>query len=1064
MESESESDSNEEESDQDESDEDESDQDESDEEESDEDKRSQIGTKKAEKTKTKEKEKGNEDNKNKGRRGKDPSREERSLPQPPKDHCSHSQDKQNQLDPYPKFDQANFEPTGKWKDTDKSLSDIKKQAEEAFEKMKYWRRNLWKTPGGKVGKLIIKEMTFLITNWIKRSQMEEIALTLNMIFLPLMLQKSGPKVRAASLKEIIEARYHKWSKGHIKELVEEAEYIQDRIERMNKNYTEKAVKLFARLMMQGKVKQALRVVAGSQGGVAKASPETLQKLKEKHPSAAPTDPKTLAEGLFKKIPDSAWEKIDADFIRKIALNSKGAAGWSGIDSEDLKHLLCSKNYGTFSENMCEAVAQLTKRLCKDFVDPNSLYAFLACRLIPLEKGEKDVRPIGIGESLRRLVGKAVVKAIKGDIQRACGSLQVCAGVDAGCEAAIHAVREAFEEDDCEGALLIDASNAFNSVKRETTLLNISILCPAFFIFLVNTYRRPIRLFIPTWKQEILSLEGTTQGDPAAMGMYAISVVPIIHKAASGPELVQAWYADDGTGVGKLVKLRSWWNIIEKEGPKYGYYANAKKTILVVKSEKEAKARELFDNTGIIIETEGTRHLGAALGKRSFLEQYVTQKVQKWEKEIETLSTFAVTEPQAAYAAFVFGIKGKWNFLQRTVPHIGHLFQPLENSLSNKFLANLTGHQLSPLEREVMSLPSRNGGLGIYNPTITSENNFEDSKTITKHIADLILKQEWMCPDESKTKEAKAKVVNQKREREKEHLRHLKNQISEPEKKKKDKIKQTPGPKEPTLSKALELAHQKGASSWLTALPLKENNFVLNKEEFRDALALRYGWRPKHLPQKCACGAVNTITHCLDCKLGGYINMRHNETRNVFATFLRKAGCHSVAIEQGLLPVEGELDNIPGAEKGDDSRMDVTAVGFWGAWQRAFFDIRVFDPFAPSYAKKSLTSLMKQNEKEKKRKYGARIREIEKGSFTPLVFTVTGGCGKECDTVMKKLATMIADKTHNTHSSVMSWMRTQISFTLLRSCITCLRGWRRAKQRFETLTDVDTEIVCAQAHI
>ena len=297
--------------------------------------------------------------------------------------------------------------------------------------------------------------------------------------------------------------------------------------------------------------------------------------------------------------------------------------------------------------------------------------------------------------------------------------------------------------------------------------------------------------------------------PRRQGMYALSVVPIIRKAASGPDLVQAWYADDGTGVGKMENLRSWWDIISKEGPKYGYYANAKKTILVVKSEKEAKARELFDSTGIIIETQGTRHLGAALGKRSFLEQYVTQKVQKWEKEIETLSTFAVTEPQAAYAAFVFGIKGKWNFLQRTVPHIGHLFQPLENSLSNKFLVNLTGHQLSPLERDVMSLPSRNGGLGIHNPAITSENNFEDSKTITKHIADLILKQEWMCPDESKTKEAKDKVVKQKREREKNHLRHLKEQITEPEKKKKDKNKQTPGPKEPTLSKALELAHQKG---------------------------------------------------------------------------------------------------------------------------------------------------------------------------------------------------------------------------------------------------------------
>ncbi len=462
--------------------------------------------------------------------------------------------------------------------------------------------------------------------------------------------------------------------------------------------------------------------------------------------------------------------------------------------------------------------------------------------------------------------------------------------------------------------MIDASNAFNSVKRETTLWNISVLCPAFFIFLVNTYRRPIRLFIPTWKEEIFSLEGTTQGDPAAMGMYAISVIPIIKRSAQRTGLVQAWYADDGTGAGKLDKLRSWWDIIANEGPKYGYYANAKKTILVTKGTGERRARELFADTGIIIETHGTRHLGAALGEESFLKDYVSQKIQKWEKDIDTLATFATTEPQAAYAAFVFGIKGKWNFLQRTIPNLGHLFQPLETALANKLLVNLTGRHLSPLEREVMELPARNGGLGIPNPTKTAENNFEDSKTITRHISELIITQEWKCPDDNKTKEAKSKVVHRKREREKSQLQELKKQL-------------TPNPKnfpEPPLSKALDLANQKGASSWLTALPLQETNFVLNKEEFRDALALRYGWRPKHLPQKCACGATNSISHCLDCKLGGYINMRHNETRNIFATFLRKAGCHSVAIEQGLMPVEGELDNYPGAEKGDEARIDVTA--------------------------------------------------------------------------------------------------------------------------------------------
>ena len=200
--------------------------------------------------------------------------------------------------------------------------------------------------------------------------------------------------------------------------------------------------------------------------------------------------------------------------------------------------------------------------------------------------------------------------------------------------------------------------------------------------------------------------------------------------------------------------------------------------------------------------------------------------------------------------------------------------------------------------------------------------------------------------------------------------------------------------------------------------------------------------------------MNSITHCLDCKLGGYVTMRHNEMRNTFAKLLTKAGC-KVSVEQQLLPDEGELDGVKGVEKGDESRMDVTALGFWGTWQRAFFDVRVFDPFAQSYSQKSLTTLFKAHEKEKKKKYSKRILEIEKATFTPLVFSVTGGCAKECDIVLKKLSHMIAEKTKNTQSKIMHWIRTEISFTLLRSCITSIRGWRRSKKaRTSEETDFD----------
>ena len=184
----------------------------------------------------------------------------------------------------------------------------------------------------------------------------------------------------------------------------------------------------------------------------------------------------------------------------------------------------------------------------------------------------------------------------------------------------------------------------------------------------------------------------------------------------------------------------------------------------------------------------------------------------------------------------------------------------------------------------------------------------------------------------------------KRKREEEHLARVKEKIKAESSNPKDRKKT-----QPQSLKILESATAKGSSSWLTSLPLQDENRSLNKEEFRDALALRYGWRPKNFPQKCACGAMNSITHCLDCKLGGYVTMRHNEMRNTFAKLLTKAGC-KVSVEQQLLPDEGELDGVKGVEKGDESRMDVTALGFWGTWQRAFFDVRVFDPFAKLFPK------------------------------------------------------------------------------------------------------------------
>ena len=127
--------------------------------------------------------------------------------------------------------------------------------------------------------------------------------------------------------------------------------------------------------------------------------------------------------------------------------------------------------------------------------------------------------------------------MKHDLQNAVGSIQLCAGQDAGCEAAVHAMERVFADEDTEAMILVDASNVFNCLNRQVTLLNCGIVCPALSHILINTYRNSSQLLVDG--QCILSKEGTTQGDPLAMAMYAIGTQPLIRTLDGIAK--QIWY-------------------------------------------------------------------------------------------------------------------------------------------------------------------------------------------------------------------------------------------------------------------------------------------------------------------------------------------------------------------------------------------------------------------------------------------------------------------------------------------------------------------------------------------
>ena len=421
---------------------------------------------------------------------------------------------------------------------------------------------------------------------------------------------------------------------------------------------------------------------------------------------------------------------------------------------------------------CDAIATMTKSLCTKYVDPESIEPLVASRLIPLEKGEGVVRPIGVGEVMRRIIGKCVMNVAKGDVVEASASLKLCAGQKSGSEAAIHGMRNIFEADYTNAVLLIDTSNAFNVLNRATALHNIRVLCPIIATYAINTYRKLARLFI-TGGKEIISAEDTTQGNPLAMAIYALSIQPLITSLQAASSTKQCWFADDACGAGSILEIKKLWDNTITLGLSFGYFPNAKKWWIISKADKDASAKDVFSGTAVNVSVQGQKHLGAVIGSRDYLEEYVNGKVGDWVREVTQLAEFALSQPQACYAAYTFGLKHRYTYLLRTLPDIHDLLEPLEHAISNQLIPAITDRRCSLLERDVRALPVRLGGLGITNPCREADIELSFSVKATAPLVQQIVAQSHQLPEDSLVKPLQQAVKSERGQKIKERAEVIK---------------------------------------------------------------------------------------------------------------------------------------------------------------------------------------------------------------------------------------------------------------------------------------------------
>ena len=168
--------------------------------------------------------------------------------------------------------------------------------------------------------------------------------------------------------------------------------------------------------------------------------------------------------------------------------------------------------------------------------------------------------------------------------------------------------------------------------------------------------------------------------------------------------------------------------------------------------------------------------------------------------------------------------------------------------------------------------------------------------------------------------------------------------------------------------------------------------------------------------------------------------RHDGVRNLLTSLIGKV-CTNVEVEPQLQPLDNERFNLRSAVTSPESSLDFKAGGFWSRGVTAFIDVRVTHVNSKCNQGKTTSTNFKEQEEAKKRKYQQRVLEVEMRSFTPLVFGTSGGMGADCNCFLKHLAEKLSEKNDEPYQITITWIRTLLSFEILRSVHTCVRSSR-----------------------
>lgn len=769
-----------------------------------------------------------------------------------------------------------------------------------------------------------------------------------------------------------------------------------------------SLKPVKRLIALGRYGDAVRRLTSD--GVHSSSPAIIQALVAKHPQNVTNS---------RHIRTPQWANFTKEEVSE-AINSfpNGSSGGPlALTERYLKDMISCTQVG---DSVLDALAQFGGLFVAGKF-PSSLARFYGgARLIPLKKKDGGVRPMAVGETLRRLACKLALTMVKSEVSDLLLPYQLGVGTPQGTEAIVHALSktlETLEED--EAILQIDFANAFNLVSRDIMMELVKQHLPKLYNVVGFLYTNQGLLKIGNGQETINSCSGVQQGCPLAPLLFSLVLQEIIKKVAVRvPTLkINLWYLDDGHLAGNAFDLLACLDLINEIGPTYGLTLNLSKCIVL------GNRTSIFPQE-VTRATDGLVVLGSPIGTNNFISKVINEKIRA--AALVLFKSQALQDPQQEMLLLrcCTGAPKMVYWLRTCRPDAIEAEILKLDLIIDDALQHILGAPIFGDKRNIIHLPLSLGGLGIAKATWSKEAAFVSS------VGSSWLLQRVSSPRNGYNEavlylKSKGTHVPQLPSDNLTDIAPLYNQAKEFSQSKfmKDKnaklLESIRLEANDKLKVILEGRACKGASFWLTSVPNRWLNTEIDPAAFRSLLKYSIGMPLMNEDNTCPdCSKPQDKFghHALSCKFSSGKIDRHDSIVEGISAQLRSA---SITHRTEKCNPMNDTRQRPG---------DIYMPEF-DVYGDAYFDVSVISICANAYWKRAAKGQLE----------GSKIRYVEKMKkypelgtrLKPLILESTGGWNAYSFDYLKKLAEHISARTNKKAKDALNSLLTAASLRLQR---------------------------------